>query len=84
MTTGTTVHLIHTIHVRNGMTRYQYIIVPPSHADEGRHLGCYPDVASAYRAVIAKGGVAYLHCPEDFPIKMRDANDTHGLAWRSA
>jgi hypothetical protein len=76
------VHLIHTIRVRNDMTRYQYIIVPPRHANEGRHIGEYPDVATAYHAAKKRGaGAVYLHCPDDFPITMNGPDDTHGMAW---
>lgn len=65
------VHLTKHIYVRNDLTRYQYIIVPSSHAEEGQHLGEYPDVASAYHAAIKRGaGDVYLHCPNDLPLKM--------------
>ena len=71
------VHLIHIMHVRNDMSRYQYIIAPPSHSTAGRHVGSYPDVASAYRDAIKRGAEAvYLHHPDDFPVRMRDAEDT--------
>jgi hypothetical protein len=66
------------------MTRIQYIITEPRHAGEGRHLGSYPDVATAYRAAIKRGALTvYLHCPNDFPVKMFNENDTHGMAWCS-
>jgi hypothetical protein len=79
--------MVHLIQVnsadRNERTiLFQYIIVPPSHAREGRHVGTYPDVASAYHAAIRKGAaLVYLHADTDFPFKMRDANDTRGMAW---
>ena len=64
------------------MTRHQYIVVPSSHAGKGRHVGTYPDVATAYAAAIAKGADAvYLHCPNDFPFLMTNASDTRGVAW---
>jgi hypothetical protein len=76
------VHLIHLISVRNGMTRYQYIIVPPQHAREGRHVGEYRTVADAYHAAEGKGApVVYLHHPMDFPISMSGPDDTKRLAW---
>jgi hypothetical protein len=77
------IHLIQVHSVRNDMARLgQYIIVPPSHAHEGRHIGSYLDVATAYHAAIAKGAASvYLHSDNDFPRKMRDANDTRGETW---
>ena len=77
------VALIHVIYVRNGMTRFQYIIVP-EYTGKGRHVGDYPDVASAYAAAVAKGApYVYLHHPDDFPLKMAHAADTCGMAWCS-
>jgi len=76
------VHLVTKISVRNDVTRYQYIIVPPSHAAEGRHVGTFPDIASAYHAALKRGADAvYLFSPDGFPFVMRDASDTRGIAW---
>jgi hypothetical protein len=77
------VHLIHTFHIRNGMVRLgHYTIVPPSRAHDGRHIGEYPDIWTAYHAAREKGaGSIYLYCADDFPFVMRGPDDTRGMAW---
>jgi hypothetical protein len=70
---------VHLNRVITGRNNPQYIIAPAGHAGEGKHVGEYPDVASAWHAAKSKGAeVVYLHAPNDSPLSMTGPSDTRG------